>query len=303
MARLLLLFTMMLVMGNLVVGEAWAQSTESLPRPDKLTVTVGDVLIRIDGPKMWTLSGIDYKRFPIAVQESAYGSILNIRGVGALGSAHFLDVPGKPGAVEKEQVSLVQLFLDEQPLTEITPTMNVTGKSFRMQRESKIRAVDLVSSVTLRDGVLTETVRMRTQDAVDLRLCGAVMYAWSPVMSKYLYGDDKGIQKRGEFLGEDAKPGEGNEKTSKWVAVYSPREQKGAVLYVTQSPMNARACLQSTDAPGVYRKVRLLSFLEQTMPAGFDGTFQTTVGFFTAADSEWETIAQQRVQQLKSLVR
>ncbi len=296
-------FLIVLVIGNPGADEALAQSIDLSLRPDKFTVTVGDVLIRIDGPKMWTLSGIDYQAFPIAVQESAYGSILNIRGVGALGSAHFLDVPGKPGVVEKEQVSLVQLFLDEQPLTEITPAMNVSGKSFRMQRESKIRAIDLVSSITLRDGVLTETVRMRTTEAVDLRLCGAMMYAWSPVMSKYLYGDDKGIQKRGEFLGDSAKPGEGNEKASRWVAVYNPREQKGAVLYVAQSPMNAGVCLQSTDAPGVYRKVRLLSFLEQTMPAGFDGTFQTAVGFFTAADNGWEIVAQQRMEQLKSLAR
>jgi hypothetical protein len=280
---------------------AFAQPTAPMPRPDKLTVTVGDVLIRIDGPKMWTLSGIDYQKFPIAVQESAYGSILNIRGVGALGSAHFLDVPGKPGAVEKEHVSRVQFFIDDQPVTDITPTMNLAGTSFRMERESKIRAVDLTSSVTLRDDVLIDTVRMRTKEAVDLRLCGAMMYAWSPAMEKYLYGDDRGIQKRGEFLGDSAKAGEGNEKTSRWVAVYSPREQKGAVLYVTQSPMRAGVCLQSTDAPGVYRKVRLLSFLEQTMPAGFDGTFQTAVGFFTAAESDWETIAQRRVQQLKSL--
>lgn len=299
---MLYLRSVLLVIAVGTAHEAFAQPTD-LPRPDKLTVTVGDVLIRIDGPKMWTLSGVDYQKFPIAVQESAYGSILNIRGVGALGSAHFLDVPGQPGVIEKEQVSRVQFFLDEQPLMDIAPTMDVHGKSFRMQRESKIRAVDLVSSITLRDGVLTETVRMRTKDAVDLRLCGAMMYAWSPVMSKYLYGDDRGIQKRGEFLGDGEKPGEGNEKNSKWVAVYSPRERKGAVLSVARSPMNAGVCLQSTDAPGVYRKVRVLCFLEQTMPAGFDGTFQTAIGFFTADDSNWETAALRRVEQLKVLIR
>ena len=125
-------------------------------------------------------------------------------GVGILGSAHFLDVPGKPGEVEKEQVSLVQFVLDEQPVTEITPTMNLSGQSFRRNRESQIRAVHLNSSVTLRggerigsgtrqssvfsansevwrlplrnnsqplrDGVLIETVRLRTAEASDLRV-------------------------------------------------------------------------------------------------------------------------------------
>lgn len=270
-------------------------------RPEKLTVTIGDVLIRIEGSKLWTLSGIDFRNSEIAVQDSAYGSVLNINGVGILGSAHFLDVPGKPGEVEKEQVSLVQFFLDEQPVTEITPTMTITGKSFRMNRESTIRAVHLNSSVTLRDGVLMETVRMRTAEAVDLRVSYPLMYAWSPAMSQYLFGDVKGVQKRGVFLSEPAKPTEGLEKTSRWMAVYNPRDKQGAVLSVTQRPATADAWLQFTDAPGIYRKLRFMSFSEKTMPAGFDGTFQVAVGFFTATDNDWETPARQRMQQLLSL--
>ncbi len=271
-------------------------------RPEKLTATIGDVLIRIDGPKLWTLSGIDFQNSQIAVQDSAYGSVLNISGAGILGSAHFLDVPGKPGEVEKEQVSLVQFFLDERPVTEITPTMNLTGKSFRMNRESKIRAVRLKSSVTLHDGVLIETVRLRTAEAIDLKVSYPLMYAWSPAMSAYLFGDDKGVQKRGAFLTEPAKPTEGLEKSSRWMAVYDANGKKGAVLSVTQCPATEATWLQFTDAPGIYRKLRLMVFSEKTMPAGFDGTFQVSVGFFTATDNDWETPARKRMQQLQSLV-
>ena len=278
------------------------RASAKIARPEKLTATIGDVLIRIDGPKLWTLSGIDFQNSQIAVQDSAYGSVMNISGVGILGSAHFLDVPGKPGEVEKEQVSLVQFFLDERPVMEITPTMNLTGKSFRMNRESKIRAVQLNSSVTLRDGVLIETVRIRTAEAVDLRVSYPLMYAWSPAMSAYLFGDDKGIQKRGDFLTEPAKPTEGLEKSSRWMAVYDAKAKKGAVLSVTQRPATEETWLQFTDAPGIYRKLRLMIFSEKTMPAGFDGTFQVAVGFFTATDNDWETPASERMQQLQSML-
>lgn len=108
------------------------RASAKIARPEKLTATIGDVLIRIDGPKLWTLSGIDFQNSQIAVQDSAYGSVMNIKGIGILGSAHFLDVPGKPGEVEKEQVSLVQFFLDERPVMEITPTMNLTDASFSL---------------------------------------------------------------------------------------------------------------------------------------------------------------------------
>lgn len=313
MTRIRFVFAVFLMTATGVSREAAAQEvnanqipalqvSDSLKRPEKLTATIGDVLIRIDGPKLWTLSGIDYQSSQIAVQDSAYGSVFNLKGVGILGSAHFLDVPGKPGDVEKEQVSLVELFLDERPVSEITPTMNITGKSFRMNRESKIRAIQLTSSVILRDGVLIETVRIKTNESVDLRVSYPLMYAWSPLMSGYLFGNDDGVQKRGVFLNESAKPSEGLEKASRWMAVYNAKDKKGAVLYVLQQPSKEEAWLQFTDAPGVYRKLRLMIFSEKTMPAGFDGVFQSAVGFFTATDNDWETAAQQRMRQLQSLV-
>ena len=270
-------------------------------RPDKLTVTIGDVRIRIDGPKLWTLSGLDFQDSTIAVQDSAYGSVLHIPAVGILGSAHFLDVPGQPGVVEKEQVSLVRFFLNERPVTDITPTMNLTGKSFRFERESQIRAVRLQSSVALRDGVLREAVRMQTTEAVDLRVTYPLMYAWSPQMSDYLFGDDNGITRRGTFLGEAAKAAEGLEKTARWMAVYDARSQHGAVAVLVRHPAQADAWLQFTDAPGVYRKLRLMSFSDQIMPAGFDGTFEMAVGCFTASRDDWGASALRRLRELRSL--
>ncbi len=270
-------------------------------RLENLTAVVGDVSFRIDGPKLWTLSGIEFQKTVLAVQESAYGSVINIQGVGYLGSAHFLDVPNKPGQIEKEDVTQVQFFLDGQRLTEITPQMSVTGKAFRMERKSKIRAVSLDSTVDVRDGVVMETARMRTAEAVELKVTYPLMYAWTPSATSYLFGDDTGIQKRGVFLRESAKPGEGLEKTSRWMAIYDAPSGKGAVCYVVQQPSTADAWLQFTDAPGIYRKLRLMSFTEKTMPAGFDGSFQTAIGFFSASENDWEGKALQRMTELRML--
>ena len=289
------------VMSNTGHADPNIKDAINLERPESLTVIVGDLLIRIDGSKMWTLSGIDYQKNVIAVQDSAYGSILTIRGVGTLGSAHFLDIPNKPGEVEKENVTHVQFFVDDQLVKNISPTLNVTGNSFRMERRSAIRSVNIESSLSLRDGVLMESARMRTDAAVDLRIAAGIMYAWTPAASVYLYGDDKGILNRGTFLNEPAKPTEGGDKSARWMAVYDPHSGKGAVCYVVKQPSTADAWLQFTDAPGVYRKLRLLGFPEKIMPAGFDGTFQTATGFFSAVETEWEAAALQLSIKLKSL--
>lgn len=84
------------------------------------------------------------------------------------------------------------------------------------------------------------------------------------------------------------------------MAVFDPSSGKGAVCYLVQHPTTAGAWLQYTDAPGVYRKLRIMSFVGQTIPAGFDGTFQTISGFFRAKESDWEKQAQKRVTELKA---
>ena len=87
--------------------------------PTEVIMTVGDIRTRIAGPRMWTLSGIDFQNTAMATQDSAYGTVLTIRGVRHLGTAHFLNVPDKPGEVEKEIVTSLQLFVDEKSVASV----------------------------------------------------------------------------------------------------------------------------------------------------------------------------------------
>jgi hypothetical protein len=142
---------------------------------------------------------------------------------------------------------------------------------------------------------------MRTQEDVRLKLSYPLMYAWSPSMTDYLFGDDTGVLKRGSFLPEGAKPGEGLERTARWMAVYDSANRCGAVCLLRQHPASEDVWFQYTDAPGVYRKLRLMSFSEKTMPAGFAGTYQSAIGFFQAEPNAWEDAAIDRLQGLRGL--
>ncbi len=266
--------------------------------PNEVVVTVGDIRTRIDGPKLWTLSGLDFQNTVMATEDSAYGSVITIRGVGHLGSAHFLDIPAKPGEIEKEVVTSLQLFVDDKPVTDFTPEMSLNGKSFRMERTSKIRDLNLESSVSIRDGVLIETAHMKATKAIDLQITYPLMYAWTREATLYAFGDDNGIQKRGVFRTE-GQSDEPPEKTSRWMAVFNPASGKGSVCYLLKHPADADGWLQWTDAPTVYRKLRIMSFVEKVMPEGFDGTFQAAVGFFSSTEQDWEKAALAKVDELK----
>lgn len=296
----LLLIVLQFCLMSCSADEQQARDTE-FARPDLVNCAIGNVTFQIDGPKLWTLSGIEYKTHSIATRDSAYGAVLNIEGVGLLGTAHFLDVPGQPGKVEKENISQLQFFVDGSRVTPDLPQANLSGKSFRLTRSSVIRAVHLESEVSVENDVLIETVRMRTQEDVRLKLSYPLMYAWSPGMTDYLFGDDTGVLKRGSFLPEGAKPGEGLERTARWMAVYDSANRCGAVCLLRQHPASEDVWFQYTDAPGVYRKLRLMSFSEKTMPAGFAGTYQSVIGFFRAEPNAWEEAAIDRLQGLRGL--
>ncbi len=282
-----------------------AQSPSSQPAaqanwPQKVIVTVGEVRTRIEGSKMWTLSGLDYQNTVMAVEDSAYGTVLTIRGVGHLGTAHFLDVPGKPGQIEKENVTSLQFFVDDKPVTTFAPTMNLNGKSFRMERTSTIRALDLASSVALRDGVLIETAHLHATGPIDLQKAHPTMYAWTPQATVYIFGDDSGIQRRGTFL-KEGKTATEAVKDSRWMAVFDPASGKGSVCYLLKHPPTAEGWFLLIDAPGVYRKLALYTLVDKIVPKDFDGTYQTAVGFFSATEADWERQALQRVAELRAL--
>lgn len=274
---------------NLVDQSSW---------PKEVLVTVGDISTRIDGPKMWTLSGIDYQNTVMATVNSAFGTVLTIRGVGHLGTAHFLDVPGKPGEIEKEIVTSLNLFVDDKPLKEFSPQMSLSGSSFLMERTSKIRGVDLQSSVSIRDGVLIETARLHANEEIDLQTAFPLMYAWTPQATAYLFGDENGVIKRGAFL-QDGTPAAELVKNSRWVAVFNAIANKGSVAYIVKSPSDAASAFYLIDAPGSYRKTALHSFGETIMPKGFDGTYQIAVGFFSSSEKDWEQQALKRLEELK----
>lgn len=267
--------------------------------PQKVTVTVGDIRTRIDGPKLWTLSGIDFQDRMMASEESAYGTVFTIRNVGHLGTAHFLDVPGKPGEIEKEDVTSLKFFVDEKPIDDFSKIMELGGQSFRMERTSEIRGMELQSSISLRDDVLIETVHIHATQPMDLQKAHAVMYAWTPAATVGIFGNAEGIKRHATFLQEGATVAEAI-KDMDWAAVFDPEAGKGSVFVVLKKPANDDVQFLLVDSPGLYRKIALYSLIDQIVPVGWQGTYQSAVGFFSATPADWEQKALQRLGELKA---
>jgi hypothetical protein len=278
-----------------------ADESKQVAAPASLTATVGELLIRIDGTLLrWTPARIEYADTLMAVEGSVFSTVVTYPGGKHLGVSHYIEVPGNPDQPEKEEITDVRFLLDGHPLTKLADTMRISGKSFLVERISKIRTFDVDSRVKVEDGMLTQWVRIQTPTAVELQTMFALAVPWNVTMTEFLFGDDAGPRKQGKFNTATTKPSEGLEKDVRWLAVYDLQSGKGGVTFVAAHPKDADAWFQYTDAPAAYRKQRLMSFVEKTVPAGFDGTYCMVTGFFSASPDSWQAAALKRANELKN---
>jgi hypothetical protein len=278
---------------------ARAEAPASEAWPQSVTANIGDVTIRIDGALLrWTPGRIEYKGALMAVEGSVFSTVVSYPGAQHLGVSHYIDLPGHAGEVEKENISSVQFFLDDKLVQNASPTVQLKGKSFRLERRSTIRSFEVFSRVSVSDGVLLQWARIKTPKAAELQTLWAMAVPWNTTMTEFLFGRGNDALKDGRFNTSTTKPSEGLEKNVTWLAVYDPVGGKGGVTRVLQKPADADAWFQYTDAPVAYRKQRLMSFVGKTVPAGFDGTYCMVTGFFEASPTEWKSVAKRRATEL-----
>lgn len=270
--------------------------------PDQLVIEVGEIRTRISGEKLWTLSGAEYRDSVMATEDSAYGSVLVIRGAGLLGTAHFLDIPGKPGEVEKENVTNLSFTLDGQAFDQIPPSKRLVGESFRYQRDSFIRTLRRSSSISIERNLIIETVNFRASDRLDLQCVYPWMYAWNKTATAYVFGNNREIVKRGEFR----PAGEVRTEMFKdvtWMATYDAACEQGSVCCSIQHPAGADLWFLLIDAPEAYRKVIGYSLENTVLEPDFTGTYQAAVSFFRASKHQWESVARQRAYEIRDSIK
>lgn len=259
------------------------------PEPGRITVTCGKVTLLLRAASQWTPGRIDYRGKPMTTERSAYGTVFSFPGVGFIGTGHFENEP--------EDLKSVAFHLDGKRLE--SPGPELQGTRFRFERESRIRAFRLHNTIELKDSRLHETTTVATDEAVPLKLVYHFMHAWVPTASAFLAGRDAEPDKpiSGDLL--DSEKGFHIESPVDWVALYDPASGQFAVSRLLESPESAEAFSRIWNVPGTYRKYYLQNFSNDTVPAGFEGTWRMVTGFGAADRDGWEKAATALASQLR----
>lgn len=262
--------------------------------PDLPTITVscGDVALLLRQQSQWTPGRIDFRGAAMTTERSAYGTVFAFPGVGFIGTAHLENEP--------EKLESLAFFLDGQPIA--TPAAELKGESFRFERRSRIRGVELTCAWELKENRLHETTTVRAAEAVPLKLVYHFMHAWTPTVSAFAAGTDAAPEKviAGPLRDDvDVRKFFINERVD-WMAVFEPKSGQFAVSRLLGAPEQGGHVSMLWNVPGSYRKFYLKCFDGATVPAGFTGTWRMVTAFGTGTAESWESAARSLATELRA---
>ncbi|MFT5470023.1 MAG: hypothetical protein ACI8UO_005147 [Verrucomicrobiales bacterium] len=274
---------------------AASQADEFRPNlgPDRESITVhcGEIGLLLRRQSQWTPGRIDFRSTPMTTEKSAYGTVLSFPETGFIGTAHLENEP--------EDLKRLTFVLDGDELAD--PDEVLTGESFQMIRESQIRGFRLKCEFRIENNRLIETTTLATDKAVPLKLLYHFMHAWKPSMSELIAGVDDDPDKviSQQLLNdEDVNRKMYLNQRLDWMAIYDPESRQFAVSRLLQAPEIGEHEAKVWNVPGAYRKFYLMCFNNQTVPAGFEGTWRMITAFGAESQDHWAENARKLAETL-----
>lgn len=258
------------------------------PDHERITVRCGEITLLFRQASQWTPGRIDFRGAPMTTERSAYGTVFSFPEVGFIGTGHLENEP--------EPLESVAFFLDDKKAENPEAELEATSH-FRFERVSRVRDFHLHGVIEIKNDRLYETATVSTNNAVPLKLVYHFMHAWRPTVSAYLAGRDGDAPNdllRGELRdGDDvARKFYINDRVD-WIAVYEPESGQFAVSRILELPEEGKHVSMIWNVPGTYRKYYLKCFNNETVPAGFEGTWRMVTGFGASDAVSWEASARQ----------
>lgn len=261
------------------------------PDLSAITVTCGEVTLMLRQASQWTPGRIDFRGAAMTTERSAYGTVFSFPEVGFIGTGHLENEP--------EPLVSLSFVLDGKALE--SPGESLEGESFRFERRSRVRDFDLHGIVEIRDNRLFETATVSTEVATPLKLVYHFMHAWRPTVSAFLAGRDETPDERirGELKDNESVVRKFYiQDRVDWIAVYEPESGQFAVSRLLEAPTEGGHVSMIWNVPGTYRKYYLKCFQNETVPAGFSGTWRMVTGFGSSDFADWENAARELAAEL-----
>jgi hypothetical protein len=281
----MLLVKKMLIAGlllSVMTGGNKAEAIDIKSVPASITVQSGELLVRFDKRKFWTMNRIEFQNKLLGLdgKSSHYGTVFNFPGVGFIGTGHTEN--------ESEQLVALEFYVNDKQLKQLPADGKLKAGSFKLVRSSRVRGFMIINIIRIRYNRIEEDVIIEADKTATLSLIYNFMHPWVPTMSDYLAKTTNGKIVSGSFSTSKKFV---IKKAIEWVAVYQASSGLGAVSKITETPDKGGAVAMLWDqAP--YRKFYLKSFVKQTFRKNYKATYRMVTGFFYANRERWQKKAE-----------
>lgn len=260
-------------------SEGWMGS-ESLPEAE-IRVICGDLLVRFDAQKKWTLSRIEKGGDLIGNDHigTSYGTVLKYSDVGFVGTGHITEE-------NQELVSQFRIRVNGEWVSD--PKGIYTCDNFYFEKGSTINSVELLNSWEVEANVIREKVSLLAIEETTLDLAYVFMLPWRVSMTNYLASSGGDVVVEGPFDGDNSfkimKPAD-------WVSIYDEVSGVGVVTKYEEVDELAAGFTRLWDKSSPYKKHYYQIFTKQTLPAGRRYNFRAVTYFFNAPSESWRSVA------------
>jgi len=257
-------------MKNILIFAAIAAAVRLLAAPQSIQLESGDLKIRLDSAKAWTISGIVFQGYPVGVDTvTNYGTVVNIAGTnGFVGSGH-----KETGF--KEEVESLKLFVDGVE-ADLTKTDSFKGKNIRIEKLSRLRDFTLKSEIVIAGNRIHESAEITSATEVKLANMYHFMHSWTPEFKELFVAEPGGEEKTYIFKGDDKWPVYRPVPAAAW---FNPDVGIGVATLVLPGS-GQHAPLRFVWDRTVYRKDYVVDFTNAVFPAGRKASYAVATGFF-----------------------
>ena len=258
---------------------------EEKKTPESFYLLSGELKIRFDAKKFYTMNRIEYKGKLLGVDNpgSHYGTVLNFPGIGFIGSGHVEN--------EKEQLNSLDVYADGKKviLEDLQNDAEIKAADFKLVRNSKIKAVNLANTITIKNNIIDEQIVLTASEDTKFALLYNFMHPWTTEMDEFIAESPDAARETGNFDGDGKFK---YNKEMKWVAVYSRNLKACAVSRLVENDCPSKSIVMLWDKPPSYRKFYLRSFAGETLKKDTPVHLHLRTSFLECQPADWQKAAE-----------
>ncbi|OGV39131.1 MAG: hypothetical protein A2020_13645 [Lentisphaerae bacterium GWF2_45_14] len=248
--------------------------------PQSFYVSGGDLKVRFDARKFYTMNRIEYKGKLLGVDNtgSHYGTVFSFSGVGFIGTGHIEN--------EKENLKSLDAWSNGKKiaLENLKNNEEIKSTDFKLVRKSEIKGIEISNTIEIKDNVIYEEVELSPKEDIKIAFVYNFMHPWTTEMDRFAAETSDGKREEGIFVGD------GKFRVNKdfnWAAFYSAPLKMGTVLRRIENSSPGKSIIMLWDKPPSYRKFYFKSSPNETLKKGAVYKLCLKTGFFECQPEEW----------------